>query len=130
MNYLQLKEEMGDLAAQDFTKLNKISKLKKINHHFLLKNQYLYIKLKLFIMTPLEYTLLATNILGMVTIYILQKEYKRINKEYKEYLLESVTFFEDTLKDLDKLQTALDEVKTKPVVKPKTPKNEKKTITK
>lgn len=81
-------------------------------------------------MTPLEYTLLATNILGMVTIYILKKEYKRIEKEYKEYLLDSVAFLEDTLKDLDKLQTTLDEVKTKPVVKPKTPKNEKKTITK
>ena len=81
-------------------------------------------------MTPLEYTLLATNILGMVTIYILLKEYRRIEKDFKEYLLESVTFLEETLKDLDKLQTALDEVKTKPAAKPKTPKNEKKTITK
>ncbi len=81
-------------------------------------------------MTTLEYILLATNILGMVTIYILLKEYRRIEKDFKEYLLESVTFLEETLKDLDKLQIALDEVKTKPVVKPKTPKNEKKTITK
>ena len=81
-------------------------------------------------MTPLEYTLLATNILGMVTIYILQKGYKRLEKEYREYLLESVTFLENTLKDLDKLQIALDEVKKNPAVKPKTPKNEKKTITK
>ena len=81
-------------------------------------------------MTTLEYILLATNILGMVTIYILLKEYRRIEKDFKEYLLESVTFLEENLKDLDKLQTALDEVKTKPVVKPKTPKNEKKTITK
>jgi hypothetical protein len=81
-------------------------------------------------MTTLEYILLATNILGMVTISILLKEYRRIEKDFKEYLLESVTFLEETLKDLDKLQTALDEVKTKPVVKPKTPKNEKKTITK
>lgn len=81
-------------------------------------------------MTPLEYTLLATNILGMVTIYILQKGYKRLEKEYKEYLLDSVTFLEDTLKDLDKLQVALDEIKPKPVAKPKTPKNEKKTTSK
>jgi hypothetical protein len=65
----------------------------------------------------------------LVPLFIIIKANIKVKKEYREYLLESVTFLENTLKDLDKLQIALDEVKTKPVVKPKTPKNEKKTIT-
>jgi len=81
-------------------------------------------------MTLLECTLLITNLLMLVPLFIIIKANIKVKKEYREYLLESVTFLENTLKDLDKLQIALDEVKTKPVVKPKTPKNEKKTITK
>jgi hypothetical protein len=80
-------------------------------------------------MTLLECTLLITNLLMLVPLFIIIKANIKVKKEYREYLLESVTFLENTLKDLDKLQIALDEVKTKPVVKPKTPKNEKKTIT-
>ena len=81
-------------------------------------------------MTLLEYTLLATNIIGMATIYGLYRTCKNLAKEYKEYLLESILFLEDTLHNLGKLQAALDDAKEKEVIKPKARKNEKKAITK
>ena len=81
-------------------------------------------------MTLLEYTLLATNIIGMVTIYGLYRTCKNLAKEYKEYLLESIFFLEDTLHSLDKLQAALDDAKEQEVIKPKARKNEKKAINK
>jgi len=81
-------------------------------------------------MTLLEYTLLATNIIGMVTIYGLYRTCKNLAKEYKEFLLESIFFLEDTLHSLGKLQAALDDAKEQEVIKPKARKNEKKAITK
>ena len=81
-------------------------------------------------MTLLEYTLLATNIIGMVTIYGLYRTCKNLAKEYKEYLLESILFLEDTLHNLGKLQAALDDAKEQQIIKSKAPKNEKKTTSK
>jgi hypothetical protein len=81
-------------------------------------------------MTLFECTLLLTNILALVTIYYLLKDNKKLKKQYREYLLESIDFYEKTLREIDVFKAALDACEENIPVKVKVKKDAKKATTK
>ena len=81
-------------------------------------------------MTSFEYTLLVTNILMLLPLYILIKDNKSLEEENKELWEDTLKFSEETLKKIDKLEVALENCKKKQAAKTKTPKDEKKTTSK
>jgi hypothetical protein len=81
-------------------------------------------------MTLFECTLLLTNTLALATIYYLLRANKKINTQYREFLLESIIFYEETLKEIDKFKAALDDCEKPTPVKPKVKKDAKKATTK
>ena len=81
-------------------------------------------------MTLFECTLLLTNILGMVAVYLLLKDNKKLKKQYREYLLESIDFYEKTLREIDVFKAALDDCEENIPVKVKVKKDAKKATTK
>ena len=81
-------------------------------------------------MTSLECTLLLTNTLGVVAVYFLLKDNKKLKKQYREYLLESIDFYEKTLREIDVFKAALDDCEQNILVKTKIKKDAKKATTK
>jgi hypothetical protein len=60
-------------------------------------------------MTLFECTLLLTNTLALATIYYLFRANRKIKKQYEDYLLESIDFYEKTLREIDVFKAALDD---------------------
>jgi hypothetical protein len=81
-------------------------------------------------MTSLECTLLISNLFTLLPLYILIKDNRKLEKENGDLWVDTLKFSEDTLKQIDKLQVALDNCKKKQSAKPKAPKDEKTTTTK
>jgi hypothetical protein len=81
-------------------------------------------------MTLFECTLLLTNTLALGTIYYLFRANRKINKQYREYLLESIDFYEKTLREIDVFKAALDDCEENIPVKVKVKKDAKKATTK
>jgi hypothetical protein len=81
-------------------------------------------------MTLSECTLLLTNTLALATIYYLFRANRKIKKQYEDYLLESIDFYEKTLREIDVFKAALDACEENIPVKVKVKKDAKKATTK
>jgi hypothetical protein len=81
-------------------------------------------------MTPLECTLLVSNLVTLLPLFILGKDNRNLEKENRELWEDTLKFSEETLIQIDKLQVALEDCKKKQIIKSKAPKNEKKTTSK
>jgi hypothetical protein len=58
------------------------------------------------------------------------RENSKLETENQELLLDTVKFAQETWREIDKLQVSLEDCKKKQVVKPRAPKDEKKTTSK